>query len=381
MINIKHKNDHFGLQNISPKQGVNEFLDHRIIGKSQVMQKVLEIVKRWAPTDEHVIIHGESGTGKELIARTVHDASRRAKKPFVVVNCGRFNSNTAESELFGHKLGAFTGAIKQRVGLFELAHAGTLFMDEISEMPLDVQVKLLRVLESKTFRPMGGNYDVNVDVRMVFASNKNLQECVNRGEFREDLLHRIKILPINLPPLRERPDDILPLAWHFIRTDCERSHENWEITEEAMVSLLAYSWPGNIRELRNTIRRACIFASEPLITSDLLSLSSPETPPSFPANGSQKTQSLALWNIERAHIEKVLELVEGNKVMAANVLEIDRKTLYAKLAKYGIDGKRYIAKRGLQCTGHASHDASPFVVDEPSASEGITAFDPQSTLH
>ena len=174
---------------------------------------------------------------------------------------------------------------------------------------------------------------------MVFASNKNLQECVNRGDFREDLFHRINLLPINLPPLRERPDDIIPLAWYFIKTACERSQENWEITEEAMAALCAYNWPGNIRELRNTIRRACILASEPVITPDLLPFSPPRVLPSFTtASGAEEVLPLPLHVVERAHIEKVLDLVEGNKSRAAKILEIDRKTLYTKLEKYGLDG-------------------------------------------
>jgi two-component system NtrC family response regulator len=171
---------------------------------------------------------------------------------------------------------------------------------------------------------------------MVFASNKNLQECVNRGEFREDLFHRINLLPINLPPLRERPDDIIPLAWYFIKTACERGQENWEITEESMAALCAYGWPGNIRELRNTIRRACILAGDAVITPDLLPFSVPKTIPAAAA-GSREVAPLPLHVIERAHIEKVLELVEGNKCRAAKILEIDRKTLYTKLEKYGIE--------------------------------------------
>ena len=336
LIDKAYEKNRLRLENINLKLEFSKFEDHRIIGKSQAVQKVLETVKRWGPTDEHVIIHGESGTGKELIARAVHDASRRVKHPFVTVNCGRLNINTAESELFGHMQGAFTGATKGRAGLFELAHTGTLFMDEVSETPLDVQVKLLRVLETSTFRRMGGNQDISVDVRMVFASNKNLQECVNRGEFREDLFHRINLLPINLPPLRERPDDIIPLAWYFIKTACERSQENWEITDEAMAALCAYSWPGNIRELRNTIRRACILAGDLIITPDLLPFSVPKTFQTV-AIGGRETAPLPLHVIERAHIEKVLELVEGNKSRAAKILEIDRKTLYTKLEKYGIE--------------------------------------------
>lgn len=324
------------LENINLKLEINKLDQHRIVGKSQVIQKVLETVKRWGATDEHVLICGESGAGKELFARAVHDASRRATKPFVTVNCGRLNANTAESELFGHVQGAFTGATKGRAGLFELADTGTLFMDEISEMPLDVQVKLLRILETSTFRRMGGNHDISVNVRFVFASNKKLEDCVNRGEFREDLFHRINLLPINVPPLRERPEDIIPLSYYFLKTASESESANWEITEEAMSALCAYSWPGNVRELRNTIRRASILATEPVISSDLLPFSPPKTAPLPSGNSSAEVLPLPLWVVERDHIQKVLEKVEGNKSKAAKVLEIDRKTLYTKLERYGM---------------------------------------------
>ena len=336
LLDKAYEKNRLKLENINLKMEVGKFENHRIVGKSQGIQKVLETVRRWGGTDEHVLIHGESGTGKELVARAVHDASRRDKKPFVTVNCGRLSANTAESELFGHMQGAFTGAVKGRAGLFELADTGTLFMDEVSEMPLDVQVKLLRILETSTFRRMGGNHDIRVDVRFVFASNKNLQECVNRGEVREDLFHRINLLPIYLPPLRERPDDIIPLAWHFLKTCCANGHEHWEITEEASAALCAYNWPGNVRELSNTIRRACILASDRVITTDLLPFSPPKVLPSPLGSGSPAAQLLPLWVIERDYIQKVLEKVDGNKSKAAKLLEIDRKTLYTKLERYGL---------------------------------------------
>ncbi len=324
-------------ENINLKLEINKFENHQIVGKSPAIQKVLDIVKRWGACDEHVLVFGESGTGKELIARAVHDASVRNGKPFVTVNCGRLNVNTAESELFGHMQGAFTSASKGRAGLFELADNGTLFMDEISEMPLDVQVKLLRILETGTFRRLGGNRDINVDVRFVFASNKKLQECVERGDFREDLYHRINLLLINLPPLRERTEDILPLAWHFLKKSVANGHEEWEITEEAMASLCAHNWTGNVRELSNTIRRACILATEPVITPDLFPFAPPKG--QIPPPGSSPTSSptVPLWVVERAHIEKVLEATEGNKSQAARILEIDRKTLYTKLERYNLD--------------------------------------------
>ena len=212
-------------------------------------------------------------------------------------------------------------------------------MDEISEMPLDVQVKLLRILETGTFRRMGGNHDISVDVRFVFASNKKLDECVNRGEFREDLFHRINLLPINVPPLRERPEDIIPLAYYFLKSSNEGGNTNWEITDEAIAALSAYSWPGNVRELRNTIRRASILATDQVISSELLPFSPPKSAPLPALTGSPEVQALPLWVIERDHIRKVLEKVEGNKSKAAKVLEIDRKTLYTKLERYGLETK------------------------------------------
>ena len=329
------------MENINLKKEIKRFDNHRIIGKSQMIQKVLDTVQRWGTTDEHVLISGESGTGKELIARAVHDASRRASKPFVTVNCGRFDANTAESELFGHMQGAYTGANKGRAGLFELADTGTLFMDEISEMPLDVQVKLLRILETSTFRRMGGNHDIRVNVRFLFASNKILADCVSRGEFREDLYHRVNLLPISVPPLRQRIDDIMPLTWFFIQQCNENDSHKWEISDEAMASLCAYQWPGNVRELRNTIRRACILANEPIITPDLFPFS-PQKAVYSPAISVTRNENATftaspLWAVERDHIQKVLELVDQNKSQAAKLLEIDRKTLYSKLERYGME--------------------------------------------
>lgn len=306
------------------------------LGTSPAMMDTWNMVARIARTNGAVLIEGESGAGKEFVARAVHNASPRAARPFVTVNCGRLDAHTAESELFGHTQGAYTGAMKGRAGLFEQADTGTLFLDEISEMPLDVQVKLLRILESGRFRRMGGNQTVTVDVRPVFASNKNLQECVNRGEFREDLFHRINLLPVTVPPLRGRPEDVVPLAWHFIGSDAGDDLEGWEMTEEAMAALRDHDWPGNVRELRNTLRRACILATDRIITADLLPFHQARPalqPTSSPA---RKPSSLPLWVVERAHIQDVMSMVGGNKSRAALILEIDRKTLYSKLEKYGL---------------------------------------------
>ena len=336
VIDKAYEKNRLRYENINLKLEISKFDQHRIVGKSQVIQKVLETARRWGPTDEHVLICGESGAGKELFARAVHDASRRAAKPFVTVNCGRLSANTAESELFGHVQGAFTGAAKGRAGLFELADTGTLFMDEISEMPLDVQVKLLRILETGTFRRMGGNHDISVNVRFVFASNKRLEDCVNRGEFREDLFHRINLLPINIPPLRDRPEDVIPLAYYFLNSANENGGPSWEISDEAIAALCAYSWPGNVRELRNVIRRASILANDHIISSDLLPFAPPKISMPLAVSASPDSVPLPLWVVERDHIQRVIEKVDGNKSKAAKVLEIDRKTLYTKLERYGL---------------------------------------------
>jgi len=337
VIDKAHEKNRLRRENINLKLEIGKLEDHQVVGRSPEIQKVLATVNRWGATDEHVLISGESGTGKELVARAVHDASPRKDKPFVTVNCGRLDVHTAESELFGHMQGAFTSANKARAGLFELADNGTLFMDEVSEMSLDVQVKLLRVLETGTFRRLGGSRDISVDVRFVFASNKKLQECVEKGAFREDLFHRINLLPINLPPLRERKEDILPLILHFLKDSTYRGGEPWEITDQAVAALASHNWPGNVRELKNTIRRACILATEPVISTELFPFAPSRTLMSSKGNGGGDEEIGPLWMIEKDHIGKVLAAVEGNKSLAARILEIDRKTLYTKLERYGLE--------------------------------------------
>jgi DNA-binding NtrC family response regulator len=325
------------LENINLRHEINQLADQHFVGKSQGFTKVVNLIKRWGATNEHVLIYGESGTGKELAARAVHDASSRSSKPFVTVNCGRLDANTAESELFGHMQGAFTSANKSRPGLFELADCGTLFMDEVSEMNLDVQVKLLRILETGCFRRLGGTRDLRVDVRFVFATNRKLEECVERGTFREDLFHRINLLPIYIPPLRERREDIIPLATHFLKEFGGHGNAPWEISEDALRALCAYDWPGNVRELKNTMRRACVLATENQITIDLLPFSAPSLPAIAPQGKEPGGKLSPLWVVEREHIARVMEAVDGNKSMASRLLEIDRKTLYTKLERYSLN--------------------------------------------
>lgn len=336
VINKAHDKNRLHRENINLRQEISKLDDHQVVGRSNEIKQILATAERWGATDEHVLIYGESGTGKELIARVVHDTSARVGKPFVTLNCGRLNVNTAESELFGHMQGAFTSANKARAGLFELADNGTLFMDEISEMPLDVQVKMLRVLETGEFRRLGGSRDISVDVRFVFASNKKLEECVERGEFREDFYHRINLLPIALPPLRERRDDILPLTLHFLKNNDDRFGVPWTVTDEAVAALNSHNWSGNVRELKNVVRRACILASGPVLSADLLPFSPPKMV--LPIETTPKGRKLdPLWVVEREHIGTVLAEVGGNKSQAARILGVDRKTLYTKLERYELE--------------------------------------------
>ncbi|MBI5445676.1 MAG: sigma-54-dependent Fis family transcriptional regulator [Deltaproteobacteria bacterium] len=317
------------IENFSLRLGARGPDQPAILGRSPAMRKVRDLIERLGPTDEPVLIQGESGTGKELAARALHEASGRADRPFVAVNCGRLDAHTAESELFGHVQGAFTGATKNRAGLFELAHTGTLFLDEVSEMALDVQVKLLRILETHTFRRLGGNHDIRVDVRFVFASNRDLARSVRAGSFREDLLHRINLLTIELPPLREREGDVELLAEHFLGCGSAR-----ELTGQARAALLAHAWPGNVRELKNVIRRSCILAETDRITPDLFPFAAAAAQPAAPAGDARPGP---LWAVERDHIRNALAHTAGNKKAAAKLLEMNRKTLYAKIAKYGLE--------------------------------------------
>lgn len=331
-IGKAYERNRLRLENIALRLEVRKFENYQIVGKSPPIRKVLDLVRRVGATDEHVLVHGESGTGKELVARAVHEASPRAGQPFVAVNCGRLNVHTSESELFGHVQGAFTGAAKSRAGVFELADGGTVFMDEVSEMPLDVQVKLLRILETRSFRRLGGNRDITVNVRCVFASNRDLPACVASGSFREDLYHRINLLPIVVPPLRERREDVPLLAQFFLDTDPYRRAGDWTLTPESLAVLTAYHWPGNVRELKNALRRACILASQATITPDLFPFAPRPVARDVCAKGDDLLRPL--WVVEKEHIQRVLEATGRNKSRAAEVLEIDRKTLYAKIERY-----------------------------------------------
>ncbi|MDZ7341303.1 MAG: sigma-54 dependent transcriptional regulator [candidate division KSB1 bacterium] len=315
--------------------------DIAIFGNSPKIKAVKDLIKVVARTPKtSVLIQGESGTGKELVAKAIHNLSARVDKPLIAINCSAIPENLMESELFGYEKGAFTDAKALKKGVFELAHGGTLFLDEISSMKLSLQPKLLRVLETHTFRRIGGMGDIKIDVRILAATNQDLKECVDNGTFREDLYYRLKVMVINLPPLRERPEDILPMAKLFI----EQNNKDFGksilgISREAEQWLLNYDWPGNVRELKNVIERAVILCQDDTITEEHLPVELQVAAEEEPRGGitpSVPGESLSLQDIERKHILEILEKFDGNKSKAARVLNISRSTLREKLKQYGI---------------------------------------------
>ncbi|HEY7678093.1 MAG TPA: sigma-54 dependent transcriptional regulator [Candidatus Methylomirabilis sp.] len=304
-----------------------------LIAQSPAMRRVLADVEKVAGADSPVLILGESGTGKELIARAIVQQSERAGKPFLAVNCGAFQDELLESELFGHEKGAFTGAVAQRHGLFEVAHGGSLLLDEVGEMSTAMQAKLLRVLEDGEIRRVGSTRVQRVDVRVIAATNRDLAQDVEAGRFRKDLFYRLHVLTLSLPPLRERPEDIPILIAHFMgRTAGRRPPKR--LSEEALSLLTRHQWPGNIRELENVVARLVVFCERDVIeASDLPPTVRAPAPPAAAA-GEPDPQSLR--QMERLHIAKVLAQCGGNKSRAARALGIDIKTLASKIKSYGI---------------------------------------------
>ncbi len=303
-----------------------------MVGKSPAMQHVFEWIARLARTDITVLIQGESGTGKELVAKAVHDASARAQGPFVVVNCGAIPENLLESELFGHVRGAFTGAIQNKKGLFEEAHTGTIFLDEIGELPAALQVKLLRFLQDNEIKRVGSNQTVQLEVRVIAASNRDLHSLVAEGKFRSDLYYRLNVVQIDLPPLRQRPEDIPILARHFLRKFSARMRKSPRaLSAEALQKLQAHQWPGNVRELENAMERAVALSLEPEIGQAEL----PENIRQHTAPGAESAR-LSLKEMERRHIIETLEACHGNYDEAARVLGIGRTTLWRKLKEYQV---------------------------------------------
>jgi DNA-binding NtrC family response regulator len=303
-----------------------------IIGTSPVFRELLELVDRVAPMDTSVLVVGESGTGKELVARALHAGSRRSGGPFVAINCAAVPDTLLEAELFGHVKGAFTDARTDRPGLFEQARGGTLFLDEIGEMPLHLQPKLLRALQERVVRPIGSLREIRTDVRVLAASNKDLALLVRESKFREDLYYRINVIELRVPPLRERGTDVLQCAQTFLESlAAAAGRKITGITPEAAERLLAYEWPGNVRELQNTIERAVAFARHEKITVDDLPEAIQRYRPTSAQTTTGPTQDLrSLEEVERAHIERVLQATKGNKTLAAQILGVDRRTLYRK---------------------------------------------------
>src|SRR5262245_14425553 len=305
----------------------------RMIGGSLEMRKIYQVIEQAAPTSASVLVSGESGTGKELVAQTIHQLSPRAPQPFVPLNCAAIPDTLLESELFGHEKGAFTGAIARRQGSFELANRGTLFLDEIAEMTPTTQAKLLRVLQERSFRPLGGTREQSVDIRVVAATNVDPQEAVRIGKLREDLFYRLNVFAIRLPPLRERKDDIPLLAQAFIKEFNTRNAKSVAgVSDEAMNVLERYDWPGNVRELRNVMERSTIVAKAALIEmSELPPLTSPSPMPRTTGAPTGLTPGTTVDEAERQLIEVTLQHTGGNKTRAAELLGISLKTLHNKL--------------------------------------------------
>jgi two-component system response regulator HydG len=311
-----------------------------IVGTSPIMKRVLDVVARVAESDATVLVTGESGTGKELVARALHDRSRRSGGPFVAVNCAAMPEGLLESELFGHVRGAFTDARGAKRGLFLEAHKGTLFLDEIGELPLALQPKLLRALEQRSVRPVGGNAEVGFDARIVAATNRDLESAVLEKRFREDLFYRINVVHIELPPLRARGSDVLALAQHFLNRFAQRTNKPIRgISSAVGQKLVAYAWPGNVRELQNCIERAVALARYDELTVDDL----PEKIRDYKPNqvlvvADDPSELVPLEEVERRYILRVLDAVNGNKSSAARILGLDRTTLYRRLERYGRAG-------------------------------------------
>ena len=308
-----------------------------IIGKSQAMLKVFDVVKRVAPTKASVLITGESGVGKELIANALHNLSPRKENPFVKVHCAALAETLLESELFGHEKGSFTGAVSRKRGRFELAHMGTIFLDEIGEIDQTVQIKILRVLQEKKFERVGGEETLEVDVRVVTATNRDLEKEIAEGRFREDLFYRLNVVRIHVPPLRERKDDLPLMITSFRREFAGENGKKIEgIDSKARSALYAYDWPGNVRQLRNCMESAVVMTSGPYITLD-------DLPPSIRSGDEVPSihipVGVTMADAEREVILQTLSAQNGNKSRTAEVLGIGRKTLHRKLDEYGLDTK------------------------------------------
>ncbi len=328
---------HLQQENRALKERLKDRFDFsRLIGRSSGMKEILETLVLVAPSDATVLLLGESGTGKEVIANAMHQNSHRALQPFVKVSCAALPEALLESELFGHEKGAFTGAIARREGRFQLAHRGTIFLDEVGEMSTTTQTKLLRALYEKEIEPLGSARTMKVDVRVIAATNRNLQKDVREGRFREDLFYRLNVVPITLPPLRERKEDIPELAMHFFTIFCRKNQKDLKsISPKSMDLLMRYDWPGNIRELENCLERAVIMAKQEIIGPE-------DLPPQIglfakPEDGFDLAAGISLAEVEKKLILKTLKDAGDNRTRAAEILGINRRTLQNKLKEYCIN--------------------------------------------
>jgi DNA-binding NtrC family response regulator len=312
---------------------------YRIIGSGPAMRKVVQMIEKVAPTESTVLVRGPSGTGKELVARALHGNSRRRDQPLVTINCATLQESLLESELFGHEKGSFTGADKAKPGLFEVAKGGTLFIDEVAEMPPAMQAKLLRVLENGQYRRVGGTQEHHADVRVIAATNKPLEEEQKAGRFREDLFYRLNVISIDLPLLRERTEDLPALVEHILKTR-QIGRVPYSVAPEAMEALRNYEWPGNIRELVNVLERAQILAEGNTITLDDLPENMVKSTPKTRAARVDAESPYNLEAAERRHLEFVMTEMKGNKLHAAQALGISRRSLYRMLEKYGLEVDR-----------------------------------------
>jgi len=343
-ITIERSMEHTRLkeENRLLKESLGKHFDRRnIIGQSPAILNLLETVAQVAPSEATVLITGESGSGKELIAGAIHFNSHRKDGPFVKLNCAAITETLLESELFGHEKGAFTGAERRKEGRFYQAHGGSLFLDEVSEMPLTMQVKLLRVLQEREFTRVGGENPIKVDVRMIAATNKNLQELISRGAFREDLYYRLNVVDLPIPPLEKRREDIPLLAQHFLEVFAAKNHKEIKgYTPQAMNHLIRYNWPGNVRELMNAVERAVVLTQSDFLSEKdftIINGSEADRSQSVAANaGIRMDGAVPLDEVEKATILNTLEAAGGNKSEAARRLGITRKTLHKKLKTYGV---------------------------------------------
>jgi DNA-binding NtrC family response regulator len=309
-----------------------------LIALNQRMKDIIALIRRVAHVDTTVLILGESGTGKEVIAQAIHNQGDRKNKKFVAINCAAIPEELLESELFGHAKGSFTGATGQKSGLFEEAEGGTIFLDEIGDMPLSLQAKLLRVLQERKIRPVGSNVSKDINVRIIAATHRDLRTAMVDGQFREDLYYRLSVIPIVIPPLRERPEDIFPLAEYFLKKACTKTDSPLRsFTEGALNKLRAYPWKGNVRELENTIERAVVLSPNTQMTEDDLDfLQTGDVPSSGVVTLSSEGKSLDLRHLEKEALVLALQKSGGRKEEAAKILGISRKTLYRKEREYGI---------------------------------------------